>query len=235
MPEGADVGAKDTPEPTESFAAPRSIAARTLGHYEESAASFWEGTRDHDVTQNYAALLDALGHKPAQRILDFGCGPGRDLHALAAMGHKPTGLDGCEAFVDMAREHSGCPVLHQDFLQPLMLDAASFDGVFANASLFHVPTAQLPQVLRALHDCLVPGGVFFCSNPRSFDVDHEGWNGERYGSYLTIEGWTRLITEAGFVIEQQYLRPPNKRPSEQPWVATVARRPLAFAVASPAT
>jgi SAM-dependent methyltransferase len=152
------------------------IAARTLGHYNDNAARFWEGTRDHDVTQNYQALLGALGNRPALRLLDFGCGPGRDLVALRALGHRVTGLDGSAEFVRMARERSGCVVLEQSFFA-LSLGEARFDGVFANASLFHVPRALLPRVLEQLRLSLVPGGVLFCSNPRSFDADHEGWSG----------------------------------------------------------
>jgi hypothetical protein len=57
--------------------------------------------------------------------------------------------------------------------------------VFANASLFHVPRSLLPNVLTTLFSCLVPGGVPFCSNPRAFDADTEGWSGERHGCYLT--------------------------------------------------
>jgi SAM-dependent methyltransferase len=202
------------------------IAARTLAHYEANAAPFWEGTRDHDVTQNYAALLDALGNRPGLRLLDFGCGPGRDLVALSALGHVLTGLDGTPEFVRMARANSNCPVLEQSFFA-LDLPETAFDGVFANASLFHVPRALLPKVLAELLRCLVPGGVLFCSNPRSFDRDWEGFQGERYGSYLTIEGWTALISGAGFEIERQFLRPPGKLPAEQPWLAIVARKPRA--------
>jgi trans-aconitate methyltransferase len=201
------------------------IAARTLGHYNENAARFWEGTRDHDVTQNYQALLAALGNRASLRLLDLGCGPGRDLVLLSAMGHVMTGLDGSAEFVRMARERSGCPVLEQSFFE-LSLGEARFDGVFANASLFHVPQALLPRVLGQLRASLVPGGVLFCSNPRSFDADHEGFNGERYGSYLTSETWLRLIREAGFSVEHHYFRPSDKPPSEQPWLAVVARRPV---------
>jgi len=202
------------------------IAERTLAHYEANAAPFWEGTRDHDVTQNYAALLDALGNTKGLRLLDFGCGPGRDLLALSALGHVPTGLDGTPEFVRMARAASNCPVLEQSFFA-LDLPEATFDGVFANASLFHVPRALLSKVLGELLRCLVPGGVLFCSNPRSFDRDWEGFQGERYGSYLTIAGWTALISGAGFEIERQFLRPPGKPPSLQPWLAIVARKPRA--------
>ena len=198
--------------------------ARTLAHYEGTAQSFWEGTRDHDVTQNYAALLEALGGKAPLRLLDFGCGPGRDLVALKAMGHDVTGLDGTEQFVAMARQLSGCTVLHQNFLA-LDLGEQRFDGVFANASLFHVPRAEMARVLGELFTALSPGGVLFCSNPRAFDEDREGFNGERYGSYLTVDSWLERIAELGFVVERHYLRPAGLQPSEQPWVAIVARKP----------
>jgi len=199
------------------------IASRTLSHYESNANGFWEGTRDHDVTQNYAALVDALGGRSGLRILDFGCGPGRDLVALRAMGHEATGLDGCAAFVEMARARSGCEVLHQGFFN-LSLGSQRFDGVFANASLFHVPQAILPRVLAELFEAIVPQGVLFCSNPRSFDVDSEGYYGERYGCTLTRESWTALIAGAGFILERHYLRPEGKPPAEQPWLAMVWRR-----------
>jgi SAM-dependent methyltransferase len=162
------------------------IARRTLAHYDSNAAEFWEGTRDHDVTQNYAALLNALGGSAPLRILDFGCGPGRDLVALRAAGHIPVGLDGCASFVAMAKAHAGCEVLHQSFFD-LSLPNQGFDGVFANASLFHVPQAVVPRVLRELSTALVPGGALFFSNPRSFDTDTEGWQGGRYGRQARIK------------------------------------------------
>jgi SAM-dependent methyltransferase len=201
------------------------IASRTLGHYQQTADAFWEGTRDHDVTQNYAALLDALGGRQGLRILDFGCGPGRDLAAFRAMGHAPVGLDGCEAFALRARAQTGCEVIHQDFFA-LALGERQFDGVFANASLFHVPRAVLPHVLAELARVLVPGGVLFCSNPRAFSSYQEGWNGERYGCYLTVEGWTEVIAAAGFTLEHSYLRPAGKPAAEQPWIAMVWRKPV---------
>lgn len=200
------------------------ISARTLGDYDAVAESFWLGTRDHDVTQNYAALLDALASPAPLRLLDFGCGPGRDLLALTALGHVVTGLDGSPVFAEMARARSGCNVLQQNFLE-LALGEQQFDGVFANASLFHVPRAELPRVLAEPFRALLPGGVLFCSNPRSFERDWEGFQGERYGTFLTIESWLELIQASGFVLERHFLRPADKPQSQQPWLATVARRP----------
>jgi SAM-dependent methyltransferase len=200
------------------------IAARTLGHYSANAREFWEGTRDHDVSQNRDALLGALGNRKALRLLDFGCGPGRDVIAFAELGHAVTGLDGCAEFVAMAREVSGCEVLHQNFFD-LALGSERFDGVFANASLQHVPSALLPRVLAEIFDSLVPRGVLFCSVPRAFEANEEGFSGERYSCFLTIESWTRAIGEAGFVLERQYLRPPENPPERQPWLAMVWRKP----------
>src|SRR4051794_40363303 len=57
------------------------LTARTLAHYDRSARSFQEGTRDHDVSQNITALLDAIEGPPPFTVLDLGCGPGRDLAA----------------------------------------------------------------------------------------------------------------------------------------------------------
>lgn len=200
------------------------IAERTLGHYEQNAQRFWEGTRDHDVTQNISALLTALGPPVPRRILDFGCGPGRDLLTFKALGHDAVGLDGSAAFVSMARAHSGCPVLHQSFFN-LDLPARSFDGVFANASLFHVPRATLPKVLGELFEALIPGGVLFCSNPRALQHEGEGWQGERYGSYLTSDSWAAVIAAVGFELERSFLRPSGQPPEQQPWLAMVWRKP----------
>src|SRR6185295_15946516 len=95
----------------------RQIAARTLAHYERNAQAFWEGTRDHDVSQNIGALLQHIEAVPPLELLDFGCGPGRDLSAFTALGHRATGLEGSPALAAMARRHSGCEVLEQNFLE----------------------------------------------------------------------------------------------------------------------
>ena len=120
------------------------ITAKTLDHYNERAADFWEGTRDHDVKQNIDALLRHIRGVPPLRILDFGCGPGRDLAAFRSLGHEAIGLEGSPPLAAMAREHGGCEVWEQDFLA-LNLPAGRFDGIFANASLFHVPCQELPR------------------------------------------------------------------------------------------
>lgn len=196
-------------------------SAITLSHYNRYAEHFWEGTREHDVSQNRDALLQALSGSGPFRILDFGCGPGRDLKILRDLGHEAVGLDGAERFVELAREYSGCEVWHQDFLR-LELPIEFFDGVFANASLFHVPSQELPRVLKELWTTLKPGGVLFSSNPRG--DNEEGWSGERYGSYYDWERWRELLVTAGFSEIRHYYRPPGLPREEQPWLASLWRK-----------
>jgi SAM-dependent methyltransferase len=196
------------------------ITARTLGHYDRNAESFWRGTRDHDVAQNISALLGHIEGSAPFTILDLGCGPGRDLKAFADLGHVAVGLEGSARFVEMARAHAGCEVLHQDFLR-LDLPADRFDGVFANASLFHVPTQELPRVLRELRAALKPRGVLFSSNPRG--ANEEGWNAERYGAYWDLETWRRHLSAAGYTELDHYFRPAGVPRERQPWLATVWR------------
>ena len=197
------------------------ITTTTLSNYEAVAEDFRQGTRDHDVSQNIEALLRHLQGPAPWHILDFGCGPGRDLQTFTRLGHVAVGLDGTERFAEMARADSGCEVWHQDFLR-LDLPEARFDGIFANASLFHVPAQELPRVLRQLHATLKPGGALFSSNPRG--DNQEGWKGQRYGAYHDLASWTALLTAAGFSELEHYYRPAGLPRDQQPWLASVWRR-----------
>jgi SAM-dependent methyltransferase len=197
------------------------ITSRTLAHYDRNAQAFRNGTRDHDVSQNVAALLQYIEARPPFELLDFGCGPGRDLTTFTTLGHHATGLEGSAELARMARSASGCPVLEQNFLA-LDLPAAHFDGVYANAALFHVPHQELPRVLRELHAALKSRGVLFSSNPRG--DGREEWYGERYGAFHDWASWRAYVTAAGFAELTHYYRPPGLPREQQPWLASVWRK-----------
>ena len=199
------------------------IAARTLSHYDEHAQSYWEGTRDHDVSQNVDALLQSIEVPPPFELLDLGCGPGRDLKTFTALGHRATGLEGSAQLAALARANSGCEVLEQNLLE-LELPSSHFDGVFANAVLFHVPSQELPRILRQLHAALKPGGVLFTSNPRG--EGQEGWNGDRYGAFHDWQTWRDFVCAAGFVELSHFYRPKGLPRDQQPWLASVWRKPI---------
>ena len=197
-----------------------SVASLTLQHYNDRAERFREGTFGHDVSQNIAALLQNIERNAPAAILDFGCGPGRDLKAFAGLGHAPIGLDGSARFAAMARA-AGCEVWEQDFLA-LDLPDKRFDGIFANASLFHVPSQELPRVLLELYATLKPRGVLFSSNPRGHN--EEGWYHGRYAAYHDLETWRRFMWKAGFSEITHFYRPAGLPREQQPWLASVWRK-----------
>jgi SAM-dependent methyltransferase len=201
------------------------ITALTLDDYNSTADAFWRGTRDHDVSQNMDALLRHITAAKPFTILDFGCGPGRDLKRFTELGHIAVGLDGAAEFVARARTFSGCEVWQQDFLK-LNLPDRHFDGVFANATLFHIPSQELPRVLQQFHATLKPGGVLFSSNPRATEGEgtQEGWNRERYGAYHDLDTWRNYLNAAGFTELEHYYRPAGKPRDQQPWLASVWRK-----------
>ncbi len=199
----------------------KQIAAGTLEHYEQRAEAFRAGTWDHDVSQNIEALLRHISGTAPYTILDFGCGPGRDLNAFTRLGHRAIGLEGAASFVSMARLHTGCEVWQQDFLK-LVLPPDFFDGVFANASLFHVPAQELPRILHSLHATLKPSGVLFSSNPRG--QNEEGWRSGRYGAFYEWEAWRDYMIDAGFTALEHYYRPAGLPCDQQPWLASLWRK-----------
>ncbi len=197
------------------------IAGLTLEHYDRHAEDFWQGTRDHDVSQNIEALLRYIESSPPFTILDFGCGPGRDLKAFTELGHIAVGLEGAAHLAAIARVHNCGEVWQQDFLK-LDLPDKRFDGVFANAALFHVPSQELARVLLQLHATLKPRGVLFASNPHGHN--EEGWNRGRYCVYHDLENWRRYMSVAGFIELTQYYRPDGLPRTQQPWLASVWRK-----------
>ena len=199
----------------------RRLSEITIGHYDNVADDYWYGTRNHDVSQNYEAFLEAIEGKPPFDILDLGCGPGRDLQYFNSMGHAVIGLDGSEALVSLARLNSGCEVLQQNFLA-MNLPEYRFDGVFANASLFHVPSQELPRILLEVSTTLKSRGVLFCSNPRG--NNEEGMGGSRYSCFFDLDTWRDYVVDAGFIEVRHYFRPTGLPRDRQPWLATVWRK-----------
>jgi 2-polyprenyl-3-methyl-5-hydroxy-6-metoxy-1,4-benzoquinol methylase len=199
----------------------RLISEATIGHYDRLAEDFWQNTKEHDVSQNYEAFLEAIEESSPCKILDLGCGPGRDLLFFHSLGHTVTGLDGSREFVAMARSHSSCEVLHQNFLR-MTLPKNNYDGVFANASLFHIPSSELPRILLDVFNALKPRGIFFCSNPRG--ENDEGLSDERYGCFFNLKTWRKYVTDAGFSEVKCYFRPSGLPRRRQPWLVTVWRK-----------
>ncbi|RKT38056.1 class I SAM-dependent methyltransferase [Thiocapsa rosea] len=131
----------------------------TLAYYEDQAKSFFAETVDVDMAPLYARFLARV--TPGGHILDAGCGSGRDALAFRRLGYAVTAFEASPALALLASEHCGLPVEVRRFQEIDWEDA--FDGIWACASLLHIPMVELPEVLGRLGRALKAGGVLYAS------------------------------------------------------------------------
>ncbi|HAS8528132.1 TPA: class I SAM-dependent methyltransferase [Vibrio vulnificus] len=129
-------------------------------YYTKNAQSFFESTVSVDVQKLYDQFLPHLN--PNGAILDAGCGSGRDAKHFKAQGFKVTAFDANQALVELASRHLEQNVIHAKF-DTFRAEPNSFDGIWACASLLHVPDQELAATFLALSQLLKPQGIFYCS------------------------------------------------------------------------
>ncbi|MES2899507.1 MAG: class I SAM-dependent methyltransferase [Pseudomonadota bacterium] len=131
----------------------------TLRYYEANADTFFDQTVDVDMSPLYARFL---GHVPlGAHIVDAGCGSGRDAKAFMARGYQVTAFDASAALAERASALLGIPVPCRSFADITEVDV--YDGVWACASLLHVPQHELLGTLQALSAALRRGGTLYAS------------------------------------------------------------------------
>ncbi|MEI2606015.1 class I SAM-dependent methyltransferase [Erwinia aphidicola] len=128
-------------------------------YYQLHAQRFFSETVDVDMSELYRPFVAHL--KPGARILDAGCGSGRDAKAFSEMGYKVEAFDASAELVELARQHTGLPVKQMRFED--VTEVERYDGIWCCASLLHVPLAELPGVMTQLSEALKPGGVWYLS------------------------------------------------------------------------
>ncbi|MNB82238.1 Malonyl-[acyl-carrier protein] O-methyltransferase [compost metagenome] len=131
----------------------------TLKYYQDNAQTFFDGTVNVDMSSLYETFTRHLA--PGARVLDAGCGSGRDAKAFQEMGYQVDAFDASPAMVELAREHTGLPVQLMAFADVDWKE--EFDGIWCCASLLHVPAVELLEVMQRLADALKPGGVWYVS------------------------------------------------------------------------
>ncbi|MBC3887809.1 methyltransferase domain-containing protein [Acetobacterium paludosum] len=148
---------------------------KTLDYYNQTAREFIRGTIDADFSalhQRFLSQLPEHGH-----ILDLGCGSGRDAKAFLDLGYTVTAIDGSPECCRLAGAYIGQPVLCLTF-DALDFDQA-FDGIWACASLLHVPYGELTAIFLKLVKALKPGGILYAS------FKYGDFEGDRNGRYFT--------------------------------------------------
>lgn len=141
---------------------PAAHDAATLAWYDAQAQAY-ASRPQRDEFPELDDFLDGLidAHGPGAKVLELGCGGGRDAEQMLRRGIDVTPTDGSAGLAAQAQARLGRPVQVLRFEDLDAMDA--YDGVWANACLLHVPLAALPGVLGLVHRALKPGGVLRAS------------------------------------------------------------------------
>ncbi len=164
--------------------------SKTIDFYNNNAADFVSGTINADVTYIQDRFL-ALLPKGA-KILDFGCGSGRDTKYFIEKGFRAEGVDGSEELCKIASDNTGTTVRHMMFNELDEFD--TYDGIWACASILHLPKIELRDVLMKMIRATKYGGYIYASFRYG---DFEGYIDERYFTYFTEESFEEFISDIG--------------------------------------
>lgn len=180
-------------------------------YYEQHAEQFYQDTIGVDMAPLYARFLPYVPSGKA--ILDAGCGSGRDALAFKKHGYAVHAFDASEALAQKASELLGQPVARQSFEQ--FDEAARYGGIWACASLLHLPEKILPEAFERLWNALLPGGVFYCSF--KFGDGERVKNGRHFtdANEDRVEQWTRHLTDC--VGRQSWLTEDQRPRREERW------------------
>ena len=202
-------------------------ATASIGWYDANAEEFVARSFDSAMQGLQARFLAHVLAGGA--VLDAGCGSGRDALAFHKAGYAVTAFDGSARLAEMAARVTGLPVRHLTFAE--MDWGGAFDGVWACATLLHLPPADLPSALASIRRALKPGGAFFCSFKEG-GGEAARFAGGRFFTDMTPARLKALLTQAHFepldLWDSDDVRP--GREGER-WVSAVSRRPMADAAA----
>ena len=148
---------------------------KTLKYYNENAQSFASGTVSVKFTKVQDKFLEKLN--PDAYILDFGCGAGRDTKYFLSRGYQVDAVDGSEQLCRIASEYTGIKVRQMLFQE--LDEKEKYDGIWACASILHLPKKQLREVLKNMYAALKSKGWIYIS------FKYGEFEGERNGRYFT--------------------------------------------------
>lgn len=192
----------------------------TLKYYAKNTEEFIASTLEADMSatqEKFLALLPKGAH-----ILDLGCGSGRDSLCFLQQGFQVTAVDGSEELAKFASELIGQEVIVSDF-KDLVLPTASFDAIWASASLLHVHSEALPDILAKVIDLAKPGAVFYMSFKYG---DYEGERTGRYYTDLNEERFAEFMQKSGRHLEiiKQWVAKDVRPDKTELWLNTFARK-----------
>ena len=191
----------------------------TLSYYEANALSYIESTLYVDMKEIYGRFLPLI--KQGGKILDFGCGSGRDSKYFIENGFKVTAIDGSKEMCNYASKYIGQNVKLMSFEK--FNEENQYDGIWACASILHLEKMQLKEVLEKLYRALKNNGYIYLSFKYG---EYEGIVGNRYFSYFTKDSFSLLMKDInGLLIYDTWISNDNrKEQSNELWLNIILRK-----------
>ena len=189
----------------------------TLSYYNQNADAFIEGTRKADMTQQYCFFSKYL--LPGCKILDLGCGSGRDSAYFSSLGFAVTAVDGSEELCKRVQANYGLHALCIKFEE--LSFVSEFDAVWACASLLHVKKADMPNVLEKVSAALKPGGVLYASF--KYGSEERISNGRFFNDY-TEKDLDTLLTSKLSLLEYWITEDVRPDRSGERWLNFIAKK-----------
>ncbi len=190
----------------------------SIEYYSQNASEYFEQTVDIDMQDNWNRFTELLPEGGS--VLDLGCGSGRDSEYFLSRGFDVTAMDGSEEMCDLASIHIGQDILHLTFDEIDFNEV--FDGIWACASLLHVPSKQINDIMNKVIKSLKDNGILFMS------FCYGDYEGERDGRYYTdyrTKALKELIAKHDEldlieIWKEEKIKPDNN----QPWICVIARK-----------
>lgn len=191
----------------------------TLAYYATKAEAFAASTLNVD----FSATQERFAHLLPQgsRVLDFGCGSGRDTRWFKEHGFVVTATDGSPELAAIAEQVAGIPVRVELFGD--LADVESFDGVWACSSILHLPKQELADVLRRIERALIPGGILYTSFKHG---DFEGMRNGRHFTNFTEPSFRRFVSDVCELEVEEFWTSADVRPDrgDERWLNAILRK-----------
>lgn len=189
-----------------------------MNYYDLNAEEFFSDTVDADMSTHHDEFLKNLHDNAC--ILDAGCGSGRDAKLFKNLGYNVMAIDGSAEMCKLASKHSGVNVKHMQFQE---IDFKNkFDGIWASASLLHVPTDEIEDVLKRLKDALKQNGILYASFKYG---DFEGVRNGRYFNDLDEKTSKKLFLKLDFKIIKTWITNDSRKGREhEKWLNIIVEK-----------
>jgi SAM-dependent methyltransferase len=188
-----------------------------MNYYDLNAEEFFDGTVNADMSHLYKEFLKNLDENAC--ILDAGCGSGRDTKMFKSLGYNVVAIDASSEMCKLASEYAGVNVKHLKFQDISFVDA--FDGIWASASLLHVPSSEMDLVLGKLKDSLKCNGILYASFKCG---DFEGLRNERFFNDLTENTAREIFEKNDFEVLKTWQTQDARPERNEKWVNILVRK-----------